>query len=139
VDGEVVGQLPSPGLVVLVGITHCDTPEKADRLAAKLWNLRILTPAGGTTPDAWSRGDVSASDIGAPFLVVSQFTLYADTRKGRRPSWDDAAKADVARPLVDHFVEALRTLGAHVETGVFGALMDVSLTNNGPVTIIMEA
>ena len=138
VDGEVVGRLGAPGLVLLVGITHEDTAAIAQRLASKIWGLRILTGSEGVTPDAWSRGDVSASDVGAPLLVISQFTLYADTRKGRRPSWDGAAKAEVAEGLFNHFVDSLRTLGAHVETGVFGALMDVTLTNNGPVTLILE-
>lgn len=139
VDGAVVGRLTSQGLVLLVGITHDDTRAKAERLAQKIWNLRILQVADTPNPEAWSRGDLSASDINAPFLVISQFTLYADTRKGRRPSWDDAAKADVAKPLFDYFVDYLRTLGAHVETGTFGAFMEVSLTNHGPVTIILEA
>ena len=138
VDGEIVGRLASHGLVLLVGVTHTDTTQIAERLAAKVWGLRILE-SGEVTPDAWSRGDLSCSDLGAPLLVISQFTLYADTRKGRRPSWDDAAKADVAEPLFNHFVEALRTLGAHVETGIFGALMEVSLTNTGPVTLLLEA
>ena len=139
VDGKVVGQLPAPGLVLLVGVAQDDTNEQAEKLAAKIWGLRILEGTDGSDPEAWSRGDVSASDIDAPLLVISQFTLYADTRKGRRPSWDAAAKADVAQPIFDHFVTTLRTLGAHVETGVFGALMDVTLTNHGPVTLILEA
>ncbi len=119
-------------------MTHTDTPAQAEKLAAKVWGLRVLEPAGGADPAAWSRGDVSASDVSAPLLVVSQFTLYADTRKGRRPSWDAAAPAAVAQPLFDHFVAALRQLGAEVETGVFGAMMEVSLTNHGPVTLIVE-
>ncbi|MCL2735032.1 MAG: D-aminoacyl-tRNA deacylase [Propionibacteriaceae bacterium] len=139
VDSQVVGRLPSPGLLLLVGVTHDDTPATAEKLASKIWNLRVLDATDAPDPEAWSRGDVSASDIGAPILAVSQFTLYADTRKGRRPSWDDAAKADVAKPLFDHFVASLRALGAHVETGVFGAMMEVTLTNHGPVTLIMEA
>ena len=139
VDGEVVGRLDSPGLVLLVGITHDDTPEIAEKLAAKIWSLRILKGTTDVTPQAWSRGDLSASDLGAPLLAISQFTLYADTRKGRRPSWDAAAKAEVAEPLFNHFVQALRTLGAHVETGRFGAMMEVTLTNYGPVTLILEA
>ena len=138
VDGDVVGCLPSPGIVVLVGVTHTDTDAIAEKMAAKIWGLRILTNPDGMDPEAWSRGDVSASDIDAPLLVISQFTLYGDTRKGRRPSWDQAAKADIAEPIFDHFVSSLRTLGAHVETGVFGALMEVSLTNSGPVTLILE-
>jgi len=139
VDGEVVGRLPAPGLLLLVGITHDDTVQTAEKMATKIWGLRILEGTDGMNPEAWSRGDVSASDIGAPLLVISQFTLYGDTRKGRRPSWDAAAKSEVAQPIFDHFVQALRTLGAHVETGVFGALMEVTLTNNGPVTLIVES
>jgi len=139
VDGKVVGELPSPGLVVLVGATHDDTPQIAAKLASKLWQMRILEPEAGSDPSAWSKGDLSASDVGAPILVVSQFTLYADTRKGRRPSWSDAAPADVAEPLVTAVVEALRGLGAHVEQGVFGAHMEVELVNNGPVTIILDS
>ena len=103
-----------------------DTPELAAKLAAKLWHLRILD------------GEKSCSDVAAPLLVISQFTLYADTRKGRRPSWLAAAPGPVAEPLVDAVVCALRELGARVETGVFGADMKVSLVNDGPVTIILE-
>ncbi|MDR0417584.1 MAG: D-tyrosyl-tRNA(Tyr) deacylase [Propionibacteriaceae bacterium] len=145
VDGAVVGRLPRPGLVALVGATATDTPAVAARLARKVWELRILENPGQSagSPEeraaaGWSRGDVSCSDIGAPLLVVSQFTLYADTRKGRRPSWSRAAPGPVAEPLVEAFVTALRDLGAHVETGVFGALMEVELVNTGPVTIILE-
>ncbi|OYO09140.1 D-aminoacyl-tRNA deacylase [Enemella evansiae] len=127
VDDEVVGALPAPGLVLLVGITHTDTPEIAARLADKIWRLRILT------------GERSAADEGAPLLVVSQFTLYADTRKGRRPSWSAAAPGPVSEPLVDAFVAALRDLGAHVETGRFGAQMQVSLVNDGPVTLVLDS
>lgn len=126
VDGATVGSLPAPGLVVLVGVTHADTPEIADRLAAKIYELRILD------------GERSAADVSAPLLVVSQFTLYADTRKGRRPSWSSAAPGEVAEPLVERLVMALRDRGAHVETGVFGAHMDVELVNDGPVTLIVE-
>lgn len=127
VDGKVVGAIGSPGLLVLLGVTHTDTAESAAALAAKVWQLRIL------------RGEQSASDIGAPVLVVSQFTLYADTRKGRRPSWSAAAPAPVAEDLYLEFCAALRALGAHVETGVFGANMQVSLTNDGPVTVLLES
>lgn len=126
-DGEIVGRLPSAGLVVLAGVTHTDTTADAQKLADKVWNLRILD------------GEVSCADAQAPLLVISQFTLYADTRKGRRPSWGDAAPGPVAEPLVDAFVEALRGLGAHVETGRFGAHMLVSLVNDGPVTLILES
>jgi D-tyrosyl-tRNA(Tyr) deacylase len=126
VDGQVTGAIDEPGLVVLVGVTHDDTPEKAGKLAGKIWNLRILD------------GEKSCADTGAPLLVISQFTLYADTRKGRRPSWNDAAAGPVAEPLVDQFVGELRKLGARAETGVFGADMKVALVNDGPVTISME-
>ena len=126
VDGQVTGAITEPGLVVLVGVTHDDTPETAAKLAAKLWGLRILD------------GEKSCSDISAPLLVISQFTLYADTRKGRRPTWQAAAPGPVAAPLVTAMVSSLRTLGARVETGVFGANMKVSLVNDGPVTIILD-
>jgi D-tyrosyl-tRNA(Tyr) deacylase len=146
VEGAVVGRLPRPGLVLLVGVTHDDTPAVAAQLARKVWELRILEHepyVPGTSTEraeaGWSRGDVSCSDVDAPLLVVSQFTLYADTRKGRRPSWSAAAPAASAEPLVEHLVASLRGLGAHVETGVFGAMMDVDLVNAGPVTILLEA
>ena len=126
VDGRVTGAIDEPGLLVLVGVTHTDTAEHAVKLAAKLRGLRIL------------EGEKSCSDVGAPLLVISQFTLYADTSRGRRPSWIAAAPGAVAEPLVDEFVAALRGLGAHVETGVFGANMKVQLTNDGPVTIILD-
>lgn len=126
VGGQVVGAIGEPGLLVLVGITHADTNEKARKLAAKLWGLRILD------------GEQSCSDTGAPLLVVSQFTLYADTAKGRRPSWGQAAPGPVAEPLVADVVAGLRRLGARVETGRFGADMKVALVNDGPVTIIIE-
>ena len=126
VDQRVVGAIDEPGLLVLVGVTHTDTPDNAAKLAAKLWGLRIL------------EGEKSCSDVAAPLLVISQFTLYADTRKGRRPTWQAAAPGPVAEPLVDAMVTSLRALGAHVETGVFGANMKVSLVNDGPVTVILE-
>ncbi|MBA9003229.1 MULTISPECIES: D-aminoacyl-tRNA deacylase [Thermomonospora] len=126
VDGSVVGEIAEPGLLALVGVTHDDTPEQARRLAGKMWGLRIL------------EGEKSCSDVGAPLLVVSQFTLYGDTRKGRRPSWTGAAPGPVAEPLVDAVVAELRALGARVETGVFGADMKVELVNDGPVTLILE-
>ena len=126
VDGQAVGAISEPGLLVLVGITHDDTPEKAARLAAKLWGLRILD------------GEKSCSDVSAPLLVISQFTLYADTRKGRRPTWQAAAPGPVAGPLVDAVVSSLRGLGASVQTGVFGANMKVSLVNDGPVTLVLD-
>jgi D-tyrosyl-tRNA(Tyr) deacylase len=126
VDGQSVGEISEPGLLVLVGVTHDDTAEKAARLAAKLWGLRIL------------EGEKSCSDVSAPLLVISQFTLYADTRKGRRPTWQAAAPGPVAEPLVDALISSLRDLGASVQTGVFGADMKVSLVNDGPVTIVLE-
>lgn len=127
VDGQVTGAIEEPGLMVLVGITHDDTPDQAAKLAAKLWGLRILD------------GEKSCSDVNAPLLVISQFTLYADLARGRRPSWSAAAPGPVAEPLVEAVVAALRTLGARVETGIFGANMKVALVNDGPVTIIVEA
>jgi D-aminoacyl-tRNA deacylase len=126
VDGQVIGSVDEPGLLVLVGVTHDDAPDKAKKLAAKLWGLRILD------------GEKSCSDLGAPLLVVSQFTLYAETAKGRRPTWNNAAPGPVAEPLVEAVVAELRSLGAHVETGKFGADMKVSLVNDGPVTLILE-
>jgi len=126
VAGQVAGAIDEPGLLVLVGVTHDDTPELAAKLAAKLWGLRILD------------GEKSCSDIGAPLLVISQFTLYAELAKGRRPSWSAAAPGAVAEPLVGAVVQALRDLGARVQTGVFGAEMKVSLINDGPVTIIID-
>ena len=126
VDGEVVGALDRPGLVVLVGVTHGDGVEQAQALARRTAGLRIL------------RGERSALDEGAPVLVVSQFTLYADTRKGRRPSWVAAAPAEVAEPLVNAFVDALRSRGATVATGRFRARMHVASVNIGPRTVIVE-
>jgi D-tyrosyl-tRNA(Tyr) deacylase len=126
VDGQAVGAISEPGLLVLVGITHDDTPQQAAKLAAKLWGLRILD------------GEKSCSDVSAPLLVISQFTLYADTRKGRRPTWQAAAPGPVAGPLVDAVVSSLRGLGARVQTGVFGADMKVSLVNDGPVTLVLD-
>ena len=129
VGGEVVGAIEpeTQGLVALVGVTHQDDGSVAQRLAEKLWYLRILDD------------ERSAADIGAPVLVVSQFTLYANTVKGRRPSWNAAAPGQVAEPLVTAFADALRGLGAEVQTGVFGADMAVSLVNDGPVTVLLES
>ncbi|MEE6138234.1 D-aminoacyl-tRNA deacylase [Mycobacterium sp. 050128] len=128
IDGQLVGAIrpEGQGLLAFVGVTHSDDADKGRRLAEKLWNLRILAD------------ERSAADIDAPILVVSQFTLYADTAKGRRPSWNAAAPAAVAEPLVAAFAEALRGLGARVQTGVFGANMQVELVNDGPVTVILE-
>jgi D-tyrosyl-tRNA(Tyr) deacylase len=125
VGGSTVGQIGT-GLLVLLGVTHDDTPALAERLAAKIWNLRIL------------RDEKSAEEVGAGILVVSQFTLYGDTRKGRRPTWTAAAPGPVAEPLYDAFCAALRTLGATVAEGVFGADMEILLTNDGPTTLILE-
>ena len=127
VDGEVVGAIDEPGLLILVGVTHDDSPPVARKLAEKAWSLRIMAD------------EKSASDLAAPILVVSQFTLYADTRKGRRPSWNAAAPRPISEPLVDEFAAALRELGARVQTGVFGAEMQVSLINSGPVTILLDS
>ena len=127
VAGEVVGEIGRPGLLVLVGVTHDDTAADAARLAEKTWTLRILAE------------EQSCAQLGAPLLVVSQFTLYADTRKGRRPSWNAAAPRPVSEPLVSAFVDALRALDAEVATGVFGADMSVTLTNDGPVTVILDS
>lgn len=125
--GVTAGFLPRPGLVVLVGVTHSDTPEIAASLARKIYHLRILS------------GERSCAEASAPLLVISQFTLYADTSRGRRPTWLAAAPRPVAEPLVAAFAEALRGLGADVQTGVFGADMQVTLVNDGPVTLILEA
>ncbi len=131
VAGEVVGSITGPGLCVFVGVTHSDDQATARALASKLWNLRILADEEG-------RMNVSAGDHGAPFLVISQFTLYGDTSRGRRPSWIDAAPGDVAEPLLETVIEELRSLGAEVATGRFGADMLVEIANDGPVTILLE-
>jgi D-tyrosyl-tRNA(Tyr) deacylase len=127
VEGEVIGAIDQPGLMVLLGVTHDDTPEKAASLAAKIWTLRIL------------RDERSCADEQAPILAISQFTLYADTRKGRRPSWSAAAPGAISEPLYNSFCAALEALGAKVERGRFGADMQVSLTNDGPVTLTLDA
>ncbi|MFD9593232.1 D-aminoacyl-tRNA deacylase [Kitasatospora sp. NPDC059973] len=134
VAGETVGAIEGPGLCVLVGVTHEDTPAKAAQLARKLWTLRLLEPDGARA-DGVER---SCSDLGAPLLVISQFTLYGDARKGRRPTWNAAAPGPVAEPLVDEVVAQLRALGAKVETGRFGADMRVALVNDGPFTVLVE-
>ena len=126
VAGEVIGRIDRPGLLVLLGVTHSDSAAVADALADKVWNLRILD------------GERSCADLAAPILVVSQFTLYADTRKGRRPSWNAAAPAQTSEPLVEQFVAALAGRGAEVATGRFGATMQVASVNEGPVTILLE-
>ena len=128
VAGETVGEIrpATQGLLALVGVTHEDDVAKARRLAEKLWQLRILDD------------EKSAGDIGAPILVISQFTLYGNTTKGRRPTWNAAAPGAVAEPLVDAFAAALGEFGAHVQTGAFGADMSVELVNDGPVTVLLE-
>ena len=128
VDGEVIGECPGPGALVLVGVTHEDTLEQAKTLARKIAELRIFE-------DETSIQDHAEE---ASVLVVSQFTLYGDVRKGRRPSWSKAAPRPVAEPLVDAVVEELRNRGIHVETGRFGAMMSVELVNDGPYTLVIE-
>ena len=127
VDGVVVGGIDGPGLLVYLGVTHDDGPDQVAWLARKTWELRIL------------REERSASDLAAPILVVSQFTLYADARKGRRPSWNAAAPGPVSEPLYDAFCAELTRLGAHVERGVFGADMAVESVNDGPTTLVLDA
>ena len=126
VGGQVVGAIDEPGLLVLIGVTHSDTPARAVQLARKLHGLRIL------------RDEQSCESTGAPLLVVSQFTLYGQTVKGRRPSWIEAAPAEVAEPLVNAVVDQLRQLGATVATGEFGADMAVASVNDGPFTVLVE-
>ena len=127
VDGVVVGAIDRPGLVVLVGVTHDDGPEQVEWLARKVADLRLL------------RDEQSVLDAGAAVLVVSQFTLYGDARKGRRPTWNAAAPGPVAEPVVAAVVAALRRKGVEVETGTFGADMAVSLVNDGPVTLVLDS
>ena len=126
VEGEVVGQVTEPGLLVLLGVTHDDGPDQVATMARKLTELRIL------------RDERSVLDVGAPVLLVSQFTLYGDVRKGRRPSWRAAAPGPVAEPVFDQVVAAVRAVGVTVETGRFGAMMDVASVNDGPFTVIVE-
>ncbi|WP_237206593.1 D-aminoacyl-tRNA deacylase [Rothia nasimurium] len=126
VDGQTVGKIDRPGLLVLVGITHEDGPAQVAKLADKTANLRLL------------EGERSVLDEGAPVLAVSQFTLYGDAKRGRRPSWSAAAPGPVSEPLFEAYVQALRELGLTVETGLFGADMQVSLSNDGPVTLILD-
>lgn len=126
VDGEVVGELPGPGLLVLLGVSTGDDDDDVATAVRKIAQLRIL------------QDEQSASDIGAPVLVVSQFTLMGSTAKGRRPSWSRAARGDVAEPMVDAVVEGLRELGLKVATGRFGAMMQVHSVNDGPFTVLVE-
>jgi D-tyrosyl-tRNA(Tyr) deacylase len=131
VDGEIVGSLDGAGLVVLLGVTNGDGEKEALTMASKLWTLRIMG-------DAQGRMNRSVADVGGGLLVISQFTLYGDASKGRRPSFVAAAPGEVAEPLVDRVVEHLRILGARVATGRFGADMLVELANQGPVTVILD-
>ena len=126
VDDAVVGEIDEPGLLVLLGVAAGDTPAMVDTMARKLHELRIL------------RDEQSCATTGSPLLIVSQFTLYGDTRKGRRPSWTAAARPEVAEPIVDAVVDALRARGARVATGRFGAAMTVASLNDGPFTVIVE-
>jgi D-aminoacyl-tRNA deacylase len=126
VDGSTVAALDRPGLLCLVGVTHDDGPQQVETMARKVSELRIL------------RDERSVLDAAAPVLVVSQFTLYADTRKGRRPSWGRAAPGPLAEPLVEALVTALRERGVEVATGRFGAMMEVSLVNDGPMTLVVD-
>ncbi len=127
VDGQVVGRIDEPGLVVLLGITHADGPTEVAWMVRKIRDLRIM------------REERSVADLGAPVLMVSQFTLYGDVRKGRRPTWQAAAPGEISEPLFDAVCAGLEELGTHVERGVFGADMAVQLTNDGPVTMILES
>ncbi len=126
VDGTVVGSIADPGLLVYLGVTHADGPDETTWTARKVWDLRLL------------RDERSASEMGAPVLVVSQFTLYGDARKGRRPTWQAAAPAEVSEPVYAAFCAELERLGAHVERGVFGADMQVESVNDGPITVVLE-
>lgn len=130
IDGAVAGEIGA-GLCVLVGVTHADDEAVARRLAAKVWNLRVF-------PDDAGAMNRPVAEVGGEVLVVSQFTLYGNTERGRRPSWVDAARPEAAEPLVRVFVGALRELGATVATGEFGAHMQVELVNDGPVTLMLE-
>ena len=126
VEGEVVGKIDEPGLLVLLGVTHSDGAEEAAKMARKLHEIRAL------------RDEESCATAGAPLLVVSQFTLYGSTRKGRRPSWTEAARPEQAEPLVEAVVDELRQRGAKVATGAFGAMMSVESVNDGPFTLLVE-
>ena len=126
VEGKITAAFETQGLVVLLGVTHSDGAQQVDTVARKIADLRILDD------------ERSALEAGAPVIVVSQFTLYGDVRKGRRPTWSAAAPGPVAQPLVDAVIASLRERGLEVGTGIFGAHMDVSLTNDGPMTILLE-
>lgn len=126
VDGKVVGSVEAPALLVYLGVTHTDGPDEIAWTARKIWETRLL------------REEQSLSDVVGSVLVISQFTLYGDARKGRRPTWSAAAPGEVGEPVYDAVCEELRRLGAHVETGVFGADMAVSSVNEGPITLLLE-
>lgn len=143
VDKEVVGSFAGPGLVILVGVTHTDTVSSANKLAEKIYGLRIfdqefISQFDQVLVPPESSRELSAGELGLPMLVISQFTLYASTSKGRRPTWDAAAPGDVAEPLVEEVAQKLRQLGTQVSQGKFGADMNVSLTNSGPMTLIID-
>lgn len=138
VAGDVVGSFTGPGLVVLIGVTHTDTTDEARKIAKKIYDLRIFEPRHATGEIADDRRELSASELVLPVLVISQFTLYGDTRKGRRPTWTAAAPGPLAEPLVTEVVTSLQELGATVSTGRFGADMQVQFTNDGPMTLILE-
>jgi len=127
VDDELVGSIDGPGLLVYLGVTHGDGPDEVEWTARKIWDLRLL------------REEQSASDVGAPVLVVSQFTLYGDARKGRRPTWQAAAPGPVSEPAYDAVCAELERLGAHVERGRFGADMQVASVNDGPITLVLDS
>ena len=127
VDGEVVARIDEPGLVVLLGVTHDDGPDQVAWMVRKIRDLRIM------------RDEKSVADLGAPVLVVSQFTLYGDARKGRRPTWQAAAPGEVSEPLYQAVCTGLTEAGTHVERGVFGAQMLVQLTNDGPITMVLDS
>ena len=131
VDQEVVGQI-GRGLLVLLGVTHSDTAEQARWLADKVVGLRIFNDAAG-------KMNLALADVGGEVLVVSQFTLHGDCRKGRRPSFVDAAPPDIAIPLYEAFIDAVKALGVRTATGRFGAMMEVELVNDGPVTLIIDS
>jgi D-tyrosyl-tRNA(Tyr) deacylase len=141
VDGEILGGFDGPGIVLLVGVTHDDDTTRAAAVADKVYGLRIFEHRHARDltclPPSAPR-EISARDLGLPVLVISQFTLYASTKKGRRPTWDAAAPGPVAEPLVEAVAQALRELGAEVSTGRFGADMQVTFTNDGPVTVILD-
>ncbi|WP_308806849.1 D-aminoacyl-tRNA deacylase [Actinotignum urinale] len=136
VDGEIVGEIKEPGLCVLLGVTHSDADAQANKVAQKIAQLKVLRGADGSDEQS---DRLSAEEAGAPILLVSQFTLYADVRKGRKPSWSHAAPGNIAEPMYECVAKKLReTYGLHVETGSFGAMMDVELVNDGPFTLLVE-